>query len=204
MEYEEYERGFIGYGGRRKGQRGRPPVGDWRKHSWWADVSGAKASNWSRGVCWVWTRPCKGECPMITIRKRRVSVRRHLCQVILSEETIGVRALDPNTIMVADHDKCESVLCINPWHALAVSRSDFSRDVATAWQLEHPATQEARAKRQWEKYCAYIWHWHQTGVQGTHPIEDADLAYEFMQRYDKEFPGVRAEALAKSREMNRP
>lgn len=195
----EYE-----YGGKRKGKAGRPPLRDWREHRWWSAVSNAKVSNWSPALCWIWQRTCKGQAPMITIRGRRVSVRRYLYTVVLPPETVGVAGLDPDKLVLAA-ESCESDLCVNPHHAQQVSRASHAYDVAKAYQAEMRALGKPdKDERDWQAYCAYVRRWHDTGVQGKHPIEDGNLGYELMQRFDKEYPGFRAEAIAKSREMNRP
>lgn len=191
------------YGERRIGKAGRPPLRDWKQHRWWNVVTNAAVSNWSPDVCWVWQRPCKGQAPMITIRGRRVSVRRYLYAVVMPAEVVGVGGLDPDKLVLAS-EACESDLCINPHHAQQVHRADHAYDVATAYQSERRATgATARSEADWQAYCQYVWHWHATGVQGKHPIADGELGYELMQRFDKEYPGVRQEALDKSIARNR-
>lgn len=192
-------RGFTGYGGKRTGQRGRPPLRSWRDHTWWGKVEGAKSSNWSPNVCWVWTGECPGEFPYITIRKRRISVRRHLYQVVLPETEVGVEALDPDVILTANPESCSSMLCINPWHAVQVPRREYARQVATAWQSENQ-----QPEVDWERYCAYVWEWHATGVQPARvPVKDDNVRFEMMQRFDREHPGIREQALQKSIALQR-
>lgn len=193
------------YGGkRRKGRAGRPPLKDWTKHRWWNVVVGASASNWSAEVCWMWTRPCKGQAPMVTIRGKKVSVRRYLYQLVIPPTQAGVTALDPDILILAA-DSCEGELCINPHHAIQVGRGTFAAEVAAGYLGDrNQSSHDAKLDREWQAYCSYMWTWHATGVLGRHPIKDEELSYEFMQRFEKEYPGIRAEALAKAAKMNRP
>jgi hypothetical protein len=205
------------------GKPGRPPLRDWREHRWWSTVTGAAASGWSREVCWIWTRECKGECPMITIRRRRVSVRRHLYEVVLSEEKAGVNALDPDTIILAG-DNCSSSLCINPWHAKGVSRVDFAREAASAaWEEMNPGRTAGKRGRQgnanwpslneeraaekmeqnYRRYSSFAWAWHDTGIVGRIPHMSEDAQEACRERFEKENPGIRAEALKRSAKLNR-
>jgi hypothetical protein len=193
------------YGGKRVGRAGRPPLQDWRQHRWWSSVSGAKASNWSKDSCWVWTKECKGQAPTITIRKKRVSVRRYLYAVSMPDTHGGVSVLDPDQILIAA-DTCDSTLCINPWHGVWVSRADFTSErVSDYWRGMNQDRSEAKRERQYTQYCDYVMAWLATGVQGTPPFgENDELRFEMMERFEKQFPGVRQQALEKSIARNRP
>lgn len=187
------------YGGKRTGRAGRPPLKDWRQHRWWSSVSGAKASNWSKDACWIWTKPCKGQAPAVSIRGRRVSVRRYLYAVAMPESHGGVEVLDPDQILLA-HENCDSTLCINPWHGVWISRASFTAErVSDYWRGMNENRKASKIERHYTQYCDYVMLWLSTGVQGTPPFgEDDDLRFEMMERFEKQYPGVRAQALQES------